>query len=204
MTVRGEERGAVVSSDNKTCLAAGRRFVSLKTNIEQAIERAALAIEVDCGRAQALADQLRTEFIELSEKSDFLGSAFRIDCRGEYEDCDNEELNKFREACSANHDTKLTPHDTIHQPGGIAGLNLNKDYSVFYNYKDYSKIFPGWKDPRIDEEMPVREYILATYNKQIAEKYKLKPSTNIPASYSRNLSSIKEQLEGEIAGTKSN
>jgi hypothetical protein len=257
---------------------------SFKNRLRQAIERAALAIEVNFGRAQAFADQLRTEFLEGYLKSEILGSAFRIDCRDEYEDCDNEELKKFREACStklkevlekplaienqenfaeeispevvqhmialndkaalprcdaccymckslcieaANHDTTLTPHDTIHQPGGIAGLNLfnndeldsttcsqgyeqddtfylNKDYSVFYNYKDYSKIFPGWKDPRINEEMPVREYILATYNKQIAEKYKLKPSTNIPVSYSRNLSSIKEQLEGEIAGTKSN
>jgi hypothetical protein len=157
-------------------------------------------------------------------KSEILDSAFRIDCSGEYEDCDNEELEKFREACStklkevlekplaidnqknfakeispevvehmtalndkaalphcdaccymckslciaANHDTKLTPHDTIHQPGGIAGLNLfssdeldstkcsqgyeqddtfylNKDYIIFYNYKDYSKSFKGGK-----------------------------------------------------------
>jgi hypothetical protein len=29
-----------------------------------------------------------------------------------------------------------------------------------YNYKDYAKIYPGWKDPQINEEMPVREYIL--------------------------------------------
>lgn len=66
----------------------------------KAIERAALAIEVDFGRAQAFADQLRTEFLEGYLKSEILGSTFRIDCRDEYEDCDNEELKKFRKACS--------------------------------------------------------------------------------------------------------
>jgi hypothetical protein len=58
----------------------------------------------------------------------------------------------------------------------------------------------GKNDPRIKEELPLREYILATYNNEIAEKYNLKHSTEIPSSYfSRTLSSVKEQLKREIA-----
>jgi hypothetical protein len=123
---------------------------------------------------------------------------------------------------AANHDTKEKPHDAIHQPSGVVGLSyrgsdklisttcsqfyekdhifyLNGDYTVEYKYRDFATVFPGWKDPRINEELPLREYILATYNKQIAKKYNQKPADDIPASYSPNLSSIKERLKREIA-----
>jgi hypothetical protein len=124
---------------------------------------------------------------------------------------------------AANHDTQDKPHDAVHQPGGVAGqsymhtdelvhrtchqsyekdgsFHLNNDLTVSYRYRDYAKVFPGWKDPRSNEELPLREYILATYNKEIAKKYNKKPSTQIPSSYSsRTLSSMKEQLEREIA-----
>jgi hypothetical protein len=123
---------------------------------------------------------------------------------------------------AANHDTKEKPHEAIHQPDGVSGLSyrvseklssttcsqsyekdegfyLNGDYTVSYKYRDYATVFPGWKDPRMNEELPLREYIMATYNEKIAKKYNKKPADDIPASYSRDLSSIKEQLEREIA-----
>jgi hypothetical protein len=71
--------------------------------------------------------------------------------------------------------------------------------TVPYPYRDYAKVFSGWKDPRINEELPLRQYIFATYNNEIAKKYNKKPSTKIPPSYSsRTLSSIKEQLQREF------
>jgi hypothetical protein len=248
---------------------------TFKNHLRYAIKKAA-AVEVDKEKAQTFVNQLRKEFLDGYLQSEILVSAFRIDCSGEYEDCDNEEKKEFKEACltklievlekqeiikdenkyskqlsskvvqhmkklndkaalprcdaicrsceslcieAANHDTQDTPHDTIHQPGGVAGLScagteelnhrtchqsyeedgsfhLNNDLTVSYRYRDYAKVFPGWKDPRINEELPLREYILATYNKEIAEKYNLKPSTKIPPSYSsRTLSEIKEQLK---------
>ncbi len=246
-----------------------------KNHLRQAIDKASM-IEVKEGRAQTFVDQLRIEFLEGYLRSETLGSAFRIDCSGEYEDCDNEEQEEFKKECkskllevlekqpsiinqreyakelskevvqhmikandkaalprcdeccrlckslcieAANHET---PHDAVHQPGGVVGFHfhrtdkldaatcsqsydqddtffLNNDPTVKYKYRNFATVFPGWKNPRIIEEMPVREYILATYNKEIAEKYKLKPSENIPRSYFRDLSSIKEKLERDIA-----
>jgi hypothetical protein len=123
---------------------------------------------------------------------------------------------------SANHDTSLTPHDAIHQPAGIAGLSNVTDLTLdsktcsdsfqancsfrlsktseWQKYTDYAKVFPGWKDPRINEESPVREYILATYNEEIAKKYKLQPCSDIPANYFRDLSTIREQLKRDVGG----
>jgi hypothetical protein len=122
---------------------------------------------------------------------------------------------------SANHDTKLRPHDAIHQPGGISGLAyrgsnnlvsttcsqsyekgrgfyLGHNYDVMYKYKDYAKVFPGWKNPRIAEELPLREYILAVYNKDIARMHNTLPCTTIPSTYFRSLSTIKKQLKRDI------
>jgi hypothetical protein len=120
----------------------------------------------------------------------------------------------------ANHDTQDRPHDAVHQPGGVTGQSymhtdelvhrtchqsyqedrtFHLDYTVAY-YRDFAKVFPGWKDPRSNEELPLRQYILTTYNKEIAKKYNKKPSTQIPSNYStRTLSSMKEQLKREIA-----
>jgi hypothetical protein len=123
---------------------------------------------------------------------------------------------------AANHDTSLTPHDAIHQPAGIAGVyyldysTLDSktcsdsyqenwrfrltDTSEWHDYSDYAKVFPGWKVPRINEESPVREYIFATYNKEIAKFYGKKPCPDVPAKYFRDLSTIREQLKRDIAG----
>jgi hypothetical protein len=251
---------------------------TFKNHLRYAIKKAA-AVEVDKEKAQTFVNQLRKEFLDGYLQSEILGSAFRIDCSGEYEDCDNEEKKEFQEAClsklievlekqeiikdekkyskqlsskvvqhmkklndkaalprcdaicrlcesqcieAANHDTQDRPHDTIHQPGGVAGLScagteelnhmtcsqsyeedgsfhLNNDLTVSYRYRDYAKVFPGWKDPRINENSPLCEYILATYNNEIAERYNKKPSTQITLSYSSTLSSIKKQLQRDIA-----
>jgi hypothetical protein len=123
---------------------------------------------------------------------------------------------------AANHDTSLTPHDAIHQPVGITGLKnvddltidsetcsdcYQKDWSFrlsntseWQKYRDYAKVFPGWKNPRTNEESPLREYIFATYNEEIAKKYKKKPCANVPAKYFRDLSTIREQLKRDIGG----
>nr|CAH0102501.1 unnamed protein product [Daphnia galeata] len=249
-----------------------------KMHIRQAIEKAALEVEVDRERAQTFVDQLRKEFSKDFFQSETLGSAFLIDCSGEYEDCDNGGKKEFQDACitklneviekknlcfenqesyakelcpkvvtyminsndqaalprcdaccrackslciePANHDIKLRPHDAIHQPGGVAGYSyhytealvsstcsqdfeqdrkfLMGDHTVRYKYRDYDKVFPEWKNPKLQEELPVREYILATYNDEIAEKYNKKPADDIPASYFRDLKSIKKQLENDI------
>ncbi len=252
---------------------------SFRKHLRDAINKAA-AVEVDKERAQTFVDQLRKEFVYGYLQNETLGSAFRIDFSGEYEDCDNEEKKEFKEAClktlievlekqetiknqreyaeqlspkvvkhmkkendkaalprcdsfcrmckslciePANHDTQDRPHDAVHQPGGVAVVRytcskeldhktcsqyyeedgefyLDGDYTVLYRYRNFAKVFPGWKDPRINEELPLRQYILATYNNEIAKKYNVKPSIKIPPSYSsRTLSSIKKQLEREIA-----
>jgi hypothetical protein len=253
---------------------------SFASHVTQAIEKAALAtLEVDSGRAQDFVGQLRTEFLHGYLQSELLASAFLIDCRDEYQDCDKEEKKEFLEACTskliqviekqkfppkqrefakrlgpkvvqymkdlndpaalprcdayctmcnslcieaANHDTKLTPHDAIHQPAGIAGVHCskslelssttcsqsyeqnetfrlpNEDENVIHKFRDYAKVVNGWKDPRINEELPLREYILAKYNEYIAQKYGLKPCPEIPPNYFRDLPTIKRQLQREI------
>jgi hypothetical protein len=40
--------------------------------------------------------------------------------------------------------------------------------------RDFAKVFLGWKDYRIDEELPLRQYISAEYNNKIAKKYNKK------------------------------
>ncbi len=77
-------------------------------------------------------------------------------------------------------------------------FSLAKQTLLVKKYKDFAKKFPGWKDPKINEESPLREYILVTYNKEIAEKNDVKPCPNVPASYFRVLSTIKEQLETQV------
>ncbi len=250
---------------------------SFKKHLGQAIEKAA-KVEIDIGKAQTFVDQLRKEFLEGYLQSETLGSAFRMDFSGEYQECDEEERIAFNDACSkkmkevleksvflqiqgnyakklspkvvqymialndkaalprcdaccrmckslciepANHDTQLRPHDAIHQPGGIAGYSyysteelvsstcsqdfeqdrgfyIKENHTVRYKYRDYDKVFPEWKNPKLQEELPVREYILATYNEDIAKKYNKKPAHDIPASYFRDLKSIKKQLENDI------
>jgi hypothetical protein len=120
-----------------------------------------------------------------------------------------------------NHDTLHRPHDAVHQPGGVVGhicrhtdelaqitcsqgyeadrgFYLHKEDTVAKRFRDFSKVYPEWKDPRIYEESPLREFILATYNNSIAEKYGRKPCSGVPVRYFRVLSTIKEQLKMDI------
>jgi|688.fasta_scaffold346530_2 hypothetical protein len=118
---------------------------------------------------------------------------------------------------AVNHNTADRPHDSVHQPSGVVGVRDRHSKELCYttcsqSYEEDAKIyfgdedtvgkkykeFPGWKDPRIKEDSPLREYILATYNKELAEKHRVKPCPNVPASYFRVLSTIKEQLKMEI------
>ncbi|EFX60993.1 hypothetical protein DAPPUDRAFT_340838 [Daphnia pulex] len=50
----------------------------------------------------------------------------------------------------------------------------------------------------IREESPLREYIFATYNEEIAKKYEKKPCANVRAKYFRDLSTIREQLKRDM------
>ena len=126
----------------------------------------------------------------------------------------------------ANHDTTHKPHDAIHQPGGIAGVYYretgtlvattcsesfindegfykSRDDPVVHKYRDFSKVYPEWMDPKINEQMQLRQYILAIYNEDIANKYGFKPCTNIPAHFFRDLISIRENLKKDTAHSPS-
>jgi hypothetical protein len=238
---------------------------TFKNHLRYGIEKAA-AVEVDKEKAQTFVNQLRKEFSDGYLQSETLHSAFRIDCSGEYEDCDNEGKEEFKEACltklievlekqeiikdkkdylkqlsskvvqhmkklndkaalprcdaicrlceslcieAANHDTQDRPHDTIHQPGGVAGLScagteelnhrtcsqsyeedgsfhLNNDSTVSYRYRDYAKVFPGWKDPRINENSPLCEDILATTTKKLPKDTTRHLRRKLPQTTLRN------------------
>lgn len=127
---------------------------------------------------------------------------------------------------AANHDTRITPHNAIHQPAGIVGVSYhggshlteqipnslipatcsqryaldrsfypNRDSEKSYSFKDFSRVFPGWKNPLINEDVPLREYIFAKFNDEIAKRYHMKPCFEIPQNYYRDLWAIKKQLE---------
>ena len=233
----------------------------------------------ETNKCQKFVDGLRNEFLE---ESDCLAKAFLIDCSCEYDDCDADEEEEFRNVCKrsllqvlenqeeapedfenfaenfandivdymktindpaalprcdahcpkcrslciepADHDTTLRPHDAIHQPGGIyvgiyswskrklvhiscsqscemdGKFNPDTNSTVSRKYTEFAEVYPGWKVPRINEEIPIRQYILATYNKDIAKKYKLKPCSKIPSAYFRDLLTIREQLTRDTEG----
>ena len=66
-------------------------------------------------------------------------------------------------------------------------------------YKDFSKVFPEWKQPSINgEEWPLREYIMATYNERIADEHGRKPCPDVPDHYKRDLNTIRQNIENEI------
>ena len=71
-------------------------------------------------------------------------------------------------------------------------------YSSYTLPQDFAKEFPEWMDPKIKKESPLRKYILATYNKELAARYGVKPCPEVPASYFRVLSTIKEQLKTQV------
>ena len=115
--------------------------------------------------------------------------------------------------------TSNVKHDTIHQPGGTGGNYSKKSEELVYKtcsnaardndkflhndkwecYKDFSKVFPEWKQPSINgEEWPLREYIMATYNERIADEHGRKPCPDVPDHYKRDLNTIRQNIENEI------
>jgi hypothetical protein len=127
---------------------------------------------------------------------------------------------------AANHDTRITPHDAIHQPAGIVGVSYrvgsdlpdqipnsliattcsqryaldrsfypNPDSEESYSFEEFFMVFPGWKNPLINEDVPLRQYIFAQYNDEIAEQYHQEPCVEIPRNYYRDLWAVKKQLE---------
>ena len=58
---------------------------------------------------------------------------------------------------------------------------IDGNNSVLYKYRNFGKVFPGWKDPLRKEALPLREYIFAIYNEDIAEMYGRDPYSNIPS-----------------------
>ena len=122
-----------------------------------------------------------------------------------------------------NHDTKLKPHEANHQPAGLTGFTFHATFygayeldpttcsqayeknekfllaKKWYKYKDFSKVFPGWKAPQTNVTMPLREYIFAKHNKEIADRYNVRPCKSIPSAYDQHdLSTIREQLRRDI------
>lgn len=47
------------------------------------------------------------------------------------------------------------------------------------------------------EHRPLREYIFANYNEDIAIKYQRKPCIDIPSGYNHNLDNIRLELQGK-------
>ena len=123
----------------------------------------------------------------------------------------------------ANHDTTLRPHDAVHQPGGLGGVHTRNSqelvrstcsqhcemdqefytaatHTVSRKFRDFANVYSGWKVPRINEELPLRQYILATYNEDVEKLYNVKPCSTIPPEYFRDLSNIREQLLRDTTG----
>jgi hypothetical protein len=118
---------------------------------------------------------------------------------------------------AANHETK---HRTCHQPGGLVGLHwIGTDRLVQYScfesvtrkdrfkldsmneyrsYEEYHLQFQDWEQPVRSLPLKLREYILTTFNEQIAEFYHLKPAIDIPASSYHNLKVLETVLQNFV------
>ena len=119
---------------------------------------------------------------------------------------------------TANHNTKLKPHDTLHQPDGLGGVHDRKERILLHTacskyeentnmfkgdkflgqFKDFETIFPGWMKPKFKESWPLREYIIANYHKDIAKMYGVKPCSGMPTEYNHDLSCIRDHLQRQI------
>ena len=121
----------------------------------------------------------------------------------------------------AGHQTLVIKHDTYHQPAGIAGvcwhseiknkisdslcqetcsMQLKKARSIrlangkVRQNKDFSKEYPKWMLPKLTERLPLREFIFANYQEEIAKKYKCKQCVEIPEYY-HDVESIRSDLK---------
>ena len=125
----------------------------------------------------------------------------------------------------ANHDTLTVKHDTFHQPGGLNGMrwfcrpgtektikvdtlchetctmHLASDRSFFLAngeekcYRDFDKVYSKWMLPKLMDRLPLREYIFANYQEDLAREYLLKKSIDIPPNYHHDLETIRRDIE---------
>ncbi|EQC39654.1 hypothetical protein SDRG_03083 [Saprolegnia diclina VS20] len=119
-------------------------------------------------------------------------------------------------------------HDTHHQPQGLVGTyeyeplhylvvdscptSVEKDADIVFRdgtrhrYREFDKAFPDWAIPRVTQPLPLREYIFAKYQKQLAIKFKRPASIDIPPSYRHDLRNLERQISyvarpAQILGT---
>ncbi|KDO19247.1 hypothetical protein SPRG_15121 [Saprolegnia parasitica CBS 223.65] len=108
-----------------------------------------------------------------------------------------------------------TLHDTYHQPGGLVGgycvdtkqlyalscaaCVVENDYMVLSSgnrpYTDFPKVYRGWALPRVTKFLPLREYIFANCQPELARNHNMLQCATIPASYAHDLGDIEKQLE---------
>lgn len=114
------------------------------------------------------------------------------------------------------HDPYKIPHDTIHQPAGIAAVRAKDQVSLSaqscsnhakkpfllrwreenneFSLKDWKKTYPMWAKPNQSDEWPLREYIFHKFNRELAELYGLKPCKKLPQRYKRDFAAIRKRL----------
>ncbi|ETW07101.1 hypothetical protein H310_01744 [Aphanomyces invadans] len=106
-------------------------------------------------------------------------------------------------------------HDTYHQPKGIIGsykvetgqlvagtcpAAVEKDvYMVLEggdrSFREFDKVYPGWAIPTKQEPLPLREYIFATYQAQLAEMHNKAKCVRIPREYYHDLDDITRKIQ---------
>ncbi|KDO33894.1 hypothetical protein SPRG_01774 [Saprolegnia parasitica CBS 223.65] len=107
-------------------------------------------------------------------------------------------------------------HDTHHQPQGLVGTyeyeplhylvvdscptSVEKDADIVFRdgtrhrYREFDKAFPDWAIPHATQPLPLREFIFAKYQKQLANKFKRPASIAIPPSYQHGLRNLERQI----------
>ena len=71
---------------------------------------------------------------------------------------------------------------------------------VSRKYTEFAEVYSRTKVPRINEDISLRQYILATYSKDIAKEYNLKLCSDSLLNIFRSPSTIREQLIRETRG----
>ncbi|OQR80483.1 hypothetical protein THRCLA_12035 [Thraustotheca clavata] len=108
------------------------------------------------------------------------------------------------------------PHDTYHQPSGLSGtfwsisnelvgkncvqctidddtIKLNDDKK--FPYKEFNKAFPSWAVPTDQDRLPLREYIFAQYQDELADLYNKPKCPSIPHEYSHDIDDIARRID---------
>ncbi|KDO16982.1 hypothetical protein SPRG_17296 [Saprolegnia parasitica CBS 223.65] len=106
-------------------------------------------------------------------------------------------------------------HDAPHQPSGLVGAYKSSTeelspYSCAQSvvqgrwmkyrgkssrFKDFEKVFPAWATPHVTVHLPLREYIFADCQDELADMHDLRKCVDMPASYAHDLGDIERSLE---------